>query len=219
MDYPSGFPEHLKPPVEQAMAEAEIRYLGARRGYESENRYETYLPELIYAFIKKTFFVFARQARQAGEEGIWSVEQIRTAIDYYLRHLIVDTFFEKHPSPATHERQWFVDQTRSKLLASKEWVQHQRGLASLAKSSSSKERPLSQRKSPASRPSDLADIRRAFVQPRLLEKGMSPSKWADRAGFDTSVIYDYLNGRSKPRPETRKAMAEALGVTAIELPE
>jgi transcriptional regulator with XRE-family HTH domain len=48
---------------------------------------------------------------------------------------------------------------------------------------------------------------------------MSPSKWADRAGFDTSVIYDYLNGRSKPRPETRKAMAEALGVTAIELPE
>ena len=64
-----------------------------------------------------------------------------------------------------------------------------------------------------------AQARQAVVNPILQEKGMTASKWADRAGVDTSVVYDYLKGKSNPRPENRKALAEAIGLRAIELPE
>jgi hypothetical protein len=66
---------------------------------------------------------------------------------------------------------------------------------------------------------DLAAARKAFVLPLLEEKGMSRSKWATVAGVDPSVVYDYLAGESDPRPDNRKALAEALGFKATDLPE
>jgi ribosome-binding protein aMBF1 (putative translation factor) len=68
-------------------------------------------------------------------------------------------------------------------------------------------------------PQALSESRKAFIQPILDKKGWSPSQWADRTGVDPSVVYDYLNGRSRPRPRTRKELAEALGVDARNLPE
>jgi hypothetical protein len=61
--------------------------------------------------------------------------------------------------------------------------------------------------------------RESFVLPVLQEKGMSPSKWATRAGVDPSVVYDYLSGHSTPRPDSRKALAEAIDVKIADLPE
>lgn len=61
--------------------------------------------------------------------------------------------------------------------------------------------------------------RNAFVEPILRKKGMTRSKWAIRSGVDPSVIYDYLSGKSSPRPESRNLMAEAIGIQERDLPE
>jgi len=61
--------------------------------------------------------------------------------------------------------------------------------------------------------------RKNFVDPVLRKKGMTPAGWAAEAGLDPSVVYDYLSGKSKPRPESRNLLAEALGVDEPELPD
>jgi len=66
---------------------------------------------------------------------------------------------------------------------------------------------------------DAAQRRRAFILPLLKEKGFSRSKWASEAGVDPSVVYDYLSGDSDPRPDSKKALAEVLGLKPSALPE
>jgi hypothetical protein len=60
--------------------------------------------------------------------------------------------------------------------------------------------------------------RRAVLGPILQQKGYSRSKWAAAAGVDPSVVYDYLKGISNPNPESRKALAEAIGLSVDALP-
>jgi hypothetical protein len=62
-------------------------------------------------------------------------------------------------------------------------------------------------------------MRSEKVKPILKVKGWTQNKWAGKAGVDPSVVYDYLKGTSNPRPESRNALAEALGVSEHELPE
>ena len=61
--------------------------------------------------------------------------------------------------------------------------------------------------------------RRAVLEPILQQKGYSRSKWATVAGVDPSVVYDYLKGTSNPNPESRKALAEAIGLSVDALPK
>jgi ribosome-binding protein aMBF1 (putative translation factor) len=65
----------------------------------------------------------------------------------------------------------------------------------------------------------LSQTRQASVRPVLEEKGMTRSEWATKVGVDPSVVYDYLQGKSRPRAESRKALAEAIGLKASELPD
>jgi hypothetical protein len=61
--------------------------------------------------------------------------------------------------------------------------------------------------------------REAQLSPILKSKGFTPGGWATAAGLDPSVVYDYLAGKSNPRPSTRKTLAEALGMKPDDLPE
>jgi hypothetical protein len=61
-------------------------------------------------------------------------------------------------------------------------------------------------------------VRRAFVMPKLTNKGLSVPKWAKAAGVSQAIAYDYLGGKTDLRPENRKALAEVLGVDPAELP-
>jgi ribosome-binding protein aMBF1 (putative translation factor) len=64
-----------------------------------------------------------------------------------------------------------------------------------------------------------ATARKAFVEPLLKKKGMTRSKLATKAGVDPSVVYDYLAGKSSPRPDNRNAIAEVLGIEESHLPD
>jgi hypothetical protein len=65
----------------------------------------------------------------------------------------------------------------------------------------------------------LAADRKARINPILLSKGMSASRWAAAAGVDPSVVYDYLAGKSMPRRENKKALADSIGVQVSDLAE
>lgn len=64
-----------------------------------------------------------------------------------------------------------------------------------------------------------AATRSAFVTPILKKKGMTPSRLATKAGVDPSVVYDYLSGKSNPRPDNRNLLAEVLGIDESKLPD
>ena len=61
--------------------------------------------------------------------------------------------------------------------------------------------------------------RTSIILPLLRKQGFTRSKWATEAGVDPCVIYDFLAGKSTPRPDSRKAMAEVLGLAEEELPD
>jgi hypothetical protein len=73
---------------------------------------------------------------------------------------------------------------------------------------------------PAALPSakERANIRQAFVTPRLEKKGWSPLDWANHATVDFHTANDYLNGTTKPYNSTRSKLANALGVDIEKLP-
>jgi hypothetical protein len=59
--------------------------------------------------------------------------------------------------------------------------------------------------------------RTAVIEPILKRYGFTPGRWATKAGVDPSVVYSYVAGRSNPRPESRKCLAEAIHIE--DLPE
>ena len=65
----------------------------------------------------------------------------------------------------------------------------------------------------------LSKIRCDFVEPLLKAKRWTKSKWATKAGVGKNSVYEYLYGKRKLSTENRKAMRDALGITADQLPE
>jgi hypothetical protein len=96
-----------------------------------------------------------------------------------------------------------------------EWQRYLDGLPELAELPAAREIPGHTE----ALPSKPQPQRKAVVLPILQRRGMSRSRWATKAGVDPSVVYDYLEKNSHPRPENRKALAEAIGLSAKDLPE
>jgi hypothetical protein len=69
----------------------------------------------------------------------------------------------------------------------------------------------------AQSPEDRGARRAAVIEPILKNRGLTRGRWAAKAGVDPSVVYDFLAGKSNPRPESRNVLAEVLGIE--ELPE
>lgn len=71
----------------------------------------------------------------------------------------------------------------------------------------------------ATRPRSVADKRKSFVSPLLDKLGLSIHDWANRAKVDFHTAHDYLRGKTKPRPSTRKKLADSLGIKIAKLPD
>jgi hypothetical protein len=61
--------------------------------------------------------------------------------------------------------------------------------------------------------------REAVLGPILSKKGFTVTGWATQAGVDFHTADDYLNGLTKPYPDTLKKLANALGIKAEEMPD
>ena len=67
--------------------------------------------------------------------------------------------------------------------------------------------------------SELAAKRRAVIMPILKKLHWRRGKWATKAGVGKNSIYEYLDGTRNPSELNRKAMADALGLAAEDLPQ
>lgn len=56
------------------------------------------------------------------------------------------------------------------------------------------------------------DERQRFVKPLLTAKGWSIHDWARSASVDFHTANNYLKGKTRPFPNTRKKLGDALGV-------
>lgn len=66
---------------------------------------------------------------------------------------------------------------------------------------------------------ELANKRKALVEPILDEKGWSIHQLAVEAQLDFHTVNDYLKGKTRPNRSTRKQLAEALGIRVENLPQ
>jgi ribosome-binding protein aMBF1 (putative translation factor) len=65
---------------------------------------------------------------------------------------------------------------------------------------------------------DKADRRRKVIDPRLAKSGWSTLDWAKEANVDYNTASDYLNGRTTPRRHTLRKLAQAIGVSPLDMP-
>jgi len=63
-----------------------------------------------------------------------------------------------------------------------------------------------------------AKVRKSVIQPLLEKKGWSIGKLAKKANLDPKTAKAYLEGKTDPYVETRKRLADALGLPFKELP-
>jgi|SRR6266567_6845255 len=61
--------------------------------------------------------------------------------------------------------------------------------------------------------------RRRILEPILNNRGLSPHGWAVQAEVNWHTVDSYLNGKTQPTKDTRKRLANALGMEPQDLPE
>jgi len=218
LDPPKGFPDSYWLPVVAAEARARTDLLTAldKSPWQAagSQRYLHWdqIKAAVLTYVAQFVGVFADQACVAVGQGELSLAELdRTVegfVDIALHHVYFGLNLPKVTATWTSRHTSFAYEFRPVVMA-QAW--HRRYLAQvplLFEAMSRPELALSQ----------VSERRRAYVQPHLQRRGLTVSSWADAAGVDPSVAYDYLSGKSNPRPESRRALAEALGASPQDLP-
>jgi len=121
MEYPKDFPERLKHAVEAAISQAEINFTKQARnfrGYWHPEEGEQWM----YEYVHEVFAAFADKACCAFEEGIWSGEVTRNALDIFRESIINHVFVGKHPNPTDDSlRSKFRHHASRSLWISEKW--------------------------------------------------------------------------------------------------
>jgi hypothetical protein len=196
MDYPEGFPEDLKLPIERSIAEAEVEFATRNTRRTLEPVYTT--DQLMYVYVKSVFFVFARQALEAAAKGIWTLERVRKEVEDYFQPLIADVYSRKCDTPSNDGFEFFREHATTAIQISKEWIRHQKALAALAKSISANEQPRAYKtpspKEDAGSGNTIAEDRKSLltaykadgrqkgirITDEMLAKAAKPGHWNDR---------------------------------------
>jgi hypothetical protein len=202
MLYPRGFPQHLQPLIDQAIAEAEADFITIRRNHPST---------AIAAreqWISKIFFAFAQQARKAVSEGLWRGEEIRAELEGFLHQLLVDAFYDKKLSSGLFSS--FEEEQKRKIKESDLWRTHQLELAEI----------LGMLSKPKSLPHHGS--RASWLQERLRERGWGSADASAFGGPDRKTIEKILDGKIV-RNDILEKLATALSqkvseVKVIEIP-
>lgn len=92
MDYPADFPEHLQPPVDAAIAQAEqflVQIIDKPGEWEG----------LLAAWLWLVFSAFSKQAMIAAKTGIWTGRQARMITEDFLRRSSTYAYQRGAPIP------------------------------------------------------------------------------------------------------------------------
>jgi lambda repressor-like predicted transcriptional regulator len=203
----------------------------------------------VFQYILTVFRAFANEACVLGRSGIWATDRIDAESREFLRVITIEaqekyrSRSEFYLGQLAHHGS-LIPKLVEFFEASPEWQHYQNDLLEVARLHAQAPRYPGPAFAPS--PADLAELinsatneaqestieetvydpvklrseqRSARVLPLLKKKGMTPSGLATKTGLDPSVVYDYLSGKSKPRPANRNLIAEVLGVPESELPD
>ena len=61
--------------------------------------------------------------------------------------------------------------------------------------------------------------RKDILRPLLQMRGLSPRRWAARAGVNPDLVLEFCNGRAELSDEDAAALADVLGIGSRDLPD
>ena len=198
---------------------------------------------VVFLYVLNVFKAYAAEACALGRSGIWGADKIDSESRKVLKRIALEAQAKYHPrsdfilTPMV-EVGSIVPAVMEFFERCPQWQEYQTDLLEVAKFQAKNltppHMPIPLHIEPVAVdpnpqqgnamgsslvPVDRAEVRRAFVQPKLDDLGITPSGWAKKAGLHPSIVYDYLNGVSRPRPRTVKDLAQALGVKPSDLPK
>ena len=122
MRYPPGFPRALHPPVDAALAKAEVAF---RKGVDATER-DDYraLQRLALAFMQSVVGTFGRQASEAVSRGVWTGEDLRRSVDVFEQESMVYVSALLDDPTSTESDTPFWSQIRKEFRQSEERLTH-----------------------------------------------------------------------------------------------
>lgn len=218
---PRGFPDEFWLPVLGAEATARARLLAALDDVPWQHvRSARFLQwdlvkKGVGEYLTAVVEAFADQGCLAVRAGRFSAMKLDSAVEDFveraMRHAYRGLGHEKIQD-TWHGRGTDIRELRT-IVMKAPW--HMRYLASLAEVLAARGVSAPQASDPVT---TKAAQRRAVVERLLNAQGLSVPQWAVRAGVNQTVAYDYLSGKTDPRPSNRRALAEALNLQTEQLP-
>jgi hypothetical protein len=221
MDYSKDFPEAAQKRVFREQVRAADVFDEKRNSIRSESDLEA----ARLRFLLSIFGAYTKETLELGQEGVWAAERCESECLKLLRQAAGDVRLTDGSAISS--------KLQAKIESSEEWKAYRRQLREVADSQATSPALAAGRGTQSKRPpvgadagtkedpvSDRAQRRQAFVNPILKGKPWKTGKLATVAGVSKNSVYQYLDGtRAKISAENRKAIAEALGVNPVELPE
>jgi len=227
LTFPGPFPEPYTIPVLSAETEARVELkeaLAAMRWLGHGGRYvdKIAINVVVVRYLNAVCSAFAAAACAAVGDRALRAALLDSVVEAFIEHA------QRHLHGLGHEKiaansDWqylsrFIASTRDPVLRADWHTEYLQRVPKLfAELSAGNSGKLTEDDDPAI--AARAESRRGTVNPRLSARGINVRRWAELAGVDRSVAYDYLKGESMPRQSTRQALAEALDLRPDELPE
>jgi hypothetical protein len=221
VDYPQDFTESAR----KRVFREQVRAVDAFDGKRSSIRSEADLAAARLRFLMSIFGVYTKEACELGQHEVWAAERCESECLKLLRRAAEDIRLTDSGEISS--------KLQAKIESSEEWKEYRRRLREVADSQTTSPILAAGGETKTVRPSlganlgtkddrvrDGAQRRQAFVNPILKRKRWKPGKLATSAGVGKNSVYQYLIGtRAKISDANREAIAEALGVSPMELPD
>jgi lambda repressor-like predicted transcriptional regulator len=193
MDYPQGFPSHLKPSASLAVRKAFLKFPGQS---QATNR------------IRSAAFALCEICCAAAEEGEWKADLALAGMEDFLHILCVnDPWFRL--SPISSQFRLFSEPIKAEVINSKAWLGYLKRLAKLGTAK------VSMREVSEGEPA----ITKEAIRRILDDKGWSIGDWAAEAKVSYNTAASYMDGKTTCYKSTRAKLAKALGLPVNSLPE
>jgi len=206
MDYPHSFPDHLKPPIDAAFADAEIEFAKLQKEDHSKDDTIRHMKR----FVRRVFLAFAHGACKAVEQRLWKPETMRSELDRFREDLSRHIYHDKSFWSSNRDELYQIDRSVKREIESlEEWANIQNELKDAISRASSSSPQLTPEKDISEKLSIAFPKRAAWLKQRLQERAWNKNDVARFGGPDRRTVQRILDG-FRVREDGLEQLAHAL---------